>query len=140
MSGAFAAAVLVAYLAAATCATLAVVTSLRMLAVPVSLRDTLGMIAHDWHGMIPMFLPLVAAGMALGFTVAALTARWRPRWRSGLFVAAGAVALLAIHLLLHAAFGITPIAVARTLSGLASQAVAGAAGGWMFAALSARWR
>lgn len=55
-----------------------------------------------------------------------------------LFAAAGAATLVAVHLVLKASFGITPIAIARSLTGLASQAVAGAAGGWVYATLKAR--
>lgn len=138
-SGAFALSVLTAYLAAATCATLAVVISLRGLAVPVNTQDALGMIAHDWRGMAGMFLPVIAAGFAIALTVAALIGRRWPHWRRALFVVAGAAALVTVHLALQAAFDITPIAVARSLPGLASQAAAGAAGGCVFAALSRRW-
>lgn len=139
-AGAFALAVLTAYLAAATGASLAVVISLRGLAVPVSAQDALGMIAHDWRGMAGMFLPVVAAGFAIAMTVAALIGRRRPHWRPALFVVAGAAALVTMHLALQAAFDITPIAVARSLPGLASQAAAGAAGGYVFAVLIGRWR
>ena len=51
---------------------------------------------------------------------------------------AGAVGLVAIHLLLHLAFGVTPIAIARSTGGLLLQALAGAVGGFTYLFLISR--
>jgi hypothetical protein len=138
--GAWAVAVLIAYLAATTFATMAVVLSLHNLGAPVAFLQGLRMIAHDWLAMTGIFLPVIALGFAIAMPVAGGLGRWKPDWRSGLFAAAGAAALVAVHLALKASFGITPIAVARSLPGLASQALAGACGGWACATLRAHWR
>ncbi|MEJ8568070.1 hypothetical protein [Elongatibacter sediminis] len=132
------AAVVLAYLLAATFATGAVVLALRRLEVPLDPGTVFGMVLHDWAGMTGIFLPAVAIGLALALPVAAGLARHRPEWRIGLAVLAGAVALVAVHLILKASFGITPVAVARTIPGLLSQAVAGAAGGGLYAVLRLR--
>lgn len=133
--GAFAAAVLIAYLLASTFATLSVTLRLVGLDVPLSLLDVLYMIGHDWLGLSGSLLPLLALGFVIALPVAAALARWRPGWRTPLYAVAGAVALVTVHLSLKAAFGITPVAVARSTPGLASQALAGAAGGWLFVRL-----
>lgn len=135
MLGAFVATVLAAYLAASTFATLSVVIRLRELEVPLSASDVLYMIGHDWLGLTGIFLPVLALGFALALPAAAGLARWQSGWRTVFYTAAGAVALVTVHLALKAAFGITPVAVARSVPGLASQALAGAAGGWLFTRL-----
>jgi len=60
---------------------------------------------------------------------AALLCRWLARWRLPLYAVAGGAALITIHLILHLAFGLTPIAIARTAGGLLLQGLAGATGG-----------
>jgi hypothetical protein len=76
-----------------------------------------------------MFLPMVAFALLIAFMTAALLCRWLARWRLPLYAVAGAAALVTIHLILHLAFGLTPIAIARTAGGLMLQGLAGAAGG-----------
>ena len=51
---------------------------------------------------------------------------------------AGASALVMIHLALELAFGLTPIAVARTAGGLALQGLAGGMGGLVYLYLARR--
>jgi len=49
-----------------------------------------------------------------------------------LFVLAGFVAILALHLTMNAVLGLTGVAPTRTLTGLLSQAAAGAVGGYVY--------
>ncbi len=138
VAAAWALAALAGYLLAATFASASVALTLSGLDVPLSAGDVAGMIVHDWAGMTGIFLPVIAAGYAIALPLAAALARRWPAGRTLLFALAGGAALLTVHLALKAAFGITPIAVARSWAGLASQALAGAAGGWLFAAMRRR--
>jgi len=129
-------AVVVAYLLAAISATQSVVSSLTGLGLPVSFPERVSMTFSDIGGMAGMFLPMVAFGLLIAFMATALICRYRKRWRFPLYILSGAVALVCIHLALHLAFGITPVAIARTTGGLMIQAVAGAAGGLTYVLLS----
>jgi hypothetical protein len=93
----------------------------------------------DIGGMAGMFLPMVAFGLLIAFMTTALIRRYWKRWPVPLYLLAGSVALLCIHLGLNLMFSITPIAVARSTGGLALQALAGAAGGFTYIYLSRRY-
>ena len=71
---------------------------------------------------------------------AALICRYRPGWRVPLYLLAGAVGVVCIHLALSLAFAVTPIAIARTYGGLLLQGLAGAGGGLTYLYLSDRYR
>jgi hypothetical protein len=123
------AAVAVAYFLAVASATHSVVDNLDTLGVPIGFGEQLAMTRQDLVGMAAMFLPMVAFAMLCAFMAAALLCRWAAHWRVPIYVLAGAVGLVAIHLMLNLAFQITPVAVARTAGGLTLQALAGAVGG-----------
>lgn len=129
-------AVVVAYLVAAIMATQSVVSRLAGMGVPMSFTERLSMTLSDIVGMAGMFLPMIAFGLLIAFMATALICRYRNQWRVPLYIIAGAVALVCIHLALNLAFGITPVAIARTTAGLAMQAIAGAAGGLTYVLLS----
>jgi len=129
-------AVVAAYLLAASAATQSVVSSLAGMGVELSLAQRLSMTLTDIAGMAGMFLPMVAFGLLVAFMATALICRYLNRWRIPLYVLAGASALVCIHLLLHLAFGITPVAAARTAGGLMLQSIAGAVGGLTYVLLS----
>lgn len=132
---AWAAAVLVAYLLATLAASQSVAGHLADLGIPLSFAERLQMSAKDLLGMSGMFLPLIAVGMTIALCVAAWLGRRQPQRRTVLFMLAGAVAMLSIHLALQWSFDITLVAVARSHLGLLSQALAGAAGGYLFTRL-----
>ena len=125
-------ATLVAYAAAAIAATQSVMTRLAEMNVPVGIGERLRTTGLDLIGMAPMFAPMIAAGFAIAFVVAALIVRKRPDWQWFGYPLAGGVAVLVIHLALQAAFHITPVAAARTILGLAIQVACGVLGGWVF--------
>jgi len=130
------AAVAVAYGLAAVLATQSVVSSLAGMGVHVGLGDRLAMTLQDIGGMAGMFLPMVAFGLLIAFMASALVCRYKNEWRLPLYVLAGAAALVCIHLALNLAFGITPVAAARSAFGLTLQAAAGAVGGLAYVLLS----
>ncbi len=103
--------------------------------IPVSLAERLQMSGQDLLGMAGLFLPLIAVGLLLAFLIAGFLCRRSSQRRTGLFVLAGAMAMISIHLALQWSFDITLVAVARTPLGLLSQALAGAAGGYIYTRL-----
>jgi len=136
--GSFALAVALTYVLAVISASQHVAASLEGMGAQVGFGTRLEMIVHDLGGMATSFLPMLIIGFVIAFGVAALLLRWLPRRRSELYTLAGAAAVVAIHLALNAAFDITPVAVARTGTGLAVQALCGAVGGYFFARLTPR--
>ncbi len=133
------AAILTTYLLATVTASLYVASRLDAMGVTPDLAARLSMVGRDLAGMAGMFLPLIAFALLAAFLVTALVFYWLRRARVLLYVAAGAVAMLTLHLALHAAFGLTPVAIARSLGGLLLQALAGAAGGFVYVRLNQRY-
>jgi len=123
------AAVLTAYVLATAFASLNVASRLASMGVETGFGGRLSMIAHDLAGMAGMFLPLIALALLVAFLVTALLHYLVRRGQVALYLLAGAAALATLHLALHAAFGLTPVAAARGAGGLLLQALAGAAGG-----------
>ena len=130
------AAIAVTYLLAAISATQHVASSLESMGLPVSVGTRISMVGQDLVGMAGMFLPLIAFGFLVAFLVTALLCRWWGRWRNALYALAGACALICIHVALNLAFDITPVAIARSTSGLMLQGLAGALGGYVYAVFS----
>lgn len=134
---AYVAAVALTYVLAVFTATQSVLGSVEALGLPVPLSTRFSATLQDLLGMTDIFLPVIAVGLLIALAVGAGIGRFARRLRLPLLVVAGATALLAVHLALQAAFDITPIAIARTQSGLAVQALCGACGGYLFARLTA---
>ncbi len=128
-------AVLLAYSLATLFATQSVISHLAEMGIPLSLGERLQMTARDQLGMIGLYLPLIAVGMLIAMLLAGWLGRRNPQRRTPLFMLAGTVAILSIHLALNWSFDITLVAVARSPLGLLSQALAGAAGGYLFTRL-----
>lgn len=104
--------------------------------IPLSLR--LQTTAQDIVGFSPSFGPLVAIGLLVAFVFTRGLRIWVPGPRAAWYGLAGGVAVLTILLALNMAFGITPVAAARSALGLAGLAVCGALGGALFARLLPR--
>jgi len=135
--GSFVLAVAVTYLLAVISASQHVAASLEGMGAEVTIGTRLAMIGHDLGGMATSFLPMIAIGFLIAFGVAALLLRRLPRHRRYLLYSiAGAAAVVTIHVALHAAFDITPVAVARSGGGLLVQGLCGAVGGYVFARLT----
>ena len=131
-------AIIVAYLLASITATQSVIARLAEMGVDLNFADRLRMTLHDIAGMAGMFLPMIAAGFLAAFMLTAVLCRWLGRRPVALYILAGAVALISIHLTLKLAFVITPVAIARTTGGLLIQGVAGAVGAYLYAYTN-RW-
>jgi hypothetical protein len=82
--------------------------------------------------MTAIYLPLVTISSAIAFPVAAGIFKRAPHLRLIGYVAAGFVALIALHLIMKMVVGLTGVAATRTLLGLLAQGVAGALGGYIF--------
>ena len=134
--GVYVFAVMSAYVVATIASTQSVVSNLTAMGIDVNTGTRLSMTLDDLTGMAGAFLPMIAAGYLVAFLVVGLLCRWWPQSRKVLYVLAGAAALITIHMLLKYALGITPVAAARTTSGLIVQGLAGAVGGYVFARFS----
>jgi len=131
-------AVAAAYLMASITATQAVVTQLDRLGVHVPLGERVLMAGRDILGMGGTLLPMVAFALLVAFMAAALLCRWFERWQMAVYVLAGAAGLINIHVTLHLALGLTPVAIARSYGGLMLQGLAGGIGGFAYVLLIRR--
>ena len=136
--GVYLLAVIVGYILATIIATQSVVSSLAGMGVDVGFSDRLIMTLKDIAGMAALFLPMIAFAYLAAFLIAAMLCHWWALWRTPIYIAAGAAAVITIHLTLNLAFNVTPIAVARTTGGLLLQGLAGAVGGYLYILLTPR--
>ena len=133
---AFFPAVLLAYLVASVFATQSNLGNLQMLGMDVGLADRAGATLHDLIGMASSYLLLILVAFVLGLPVAAGLTRLLPSQRAFLYALAGFIAIVALHLIMKAALGVSGIAATRTTAGLIGQGAAGAIGGLCFHWLS----
>jgi len=103
---------------------------------PVPLGDRLAWAGHDALGMFSTFAPIIALAFVIALPVAALIIGRLPHLRTFGYTLAGAVAVVAAIVVMKQLLDVTGIASARSALGLAAQALAGAAGGWLFARVS----
>ncbi len=133
---AFVACVLVAEALAAAASTQFVLLELARLGVDVTLVERLDTTAHDIIGMLPLFGTVIGAGFLIAFPVAWFLSRHLPEWRAPLFAAAGFCAVTAAHVMMNQSLSITPVAGARSATGLLAQGLAGAIAGYVYTRLS----
>ena len=133
---AFFPAVLLAYLVASVFATQSNLGNLQMLGMDVGLADRAGATLHDLICMASSYLLLILVAFVLGLPVAAGLTRLLPSQRAFLYALAGFTAIVALHLIMKAALGVSGIAATRTTAGLIGQGAAGAIGGLCFHWLS----
>lgn len=126
------------YLLASAAATQHVAGRLGAMGIEIGFGQRVSMTLVDLAGMAGMFLPIIAFGLLIAFLVTALLCRWLSPWRVPLYALAGATALVCIHVALNQAFGLTPVATARSGIGLLFQGLAGAAGGLVYIQLNLR--
>jgi hypothetical protein len=130
------AAVATAYVLAVAGASGHVAGRLATMGVVLGPGERFAMVLSDLAGMVNLFLPMVAFALLVAFLVAALLCRWPRRLGTGtslaLYALAGFSAVACIHLAMQLAFGLTPVAVARSLPGLFGQGLAGAVGGLLY--------
>lgn len=131
-------AVFIVYLLASVAATQVVLAQVAAMGVAVSLVDRLSASLHDLLGLGSSYLVLIAAAFGLALPVAAGLCRLLPRQRALLYIVAGFMAIVALHMIMKAVLGVSGIAATRSVAGLFSQGAAGAAGGLCFHALTRR--
>ncbi len=135
---AFLAAVVATYLLAAAFSTQVILHQVADLGLPISLSVRLDTTLEDLLAMLPMYLPFVAASLFVAVPVSALALKVVPLPRALGCVIGGAAALWALHTIMFAVFGIHALPATRSIVGLATQAIAGAIGGYVYAKLSKR--
>lgn len=133
---AFFPAVLLTYVLASILSTQVILGNLQGMGVDVSGAVRLSTTFHDLLGLASSYLLLILVAFVLGLPVAAGLTKLMPSHRLALFVLAGFVAIVALHLIMKAALGLTGIAATRTMAGLLTQGMAGAAGGFLYFRLS----
>lgn len=130
--GAYFAAVLVTFVLASIFATQFIMGNLQDMGMTVTFSDRFSATLHDIEGLSGIYLPLIAISFIISLPVAAGVIKFAPNMRLIGYVLAGAVGLVALHLIMKAALGLTGIAATRTVMGLLSQGLAGAIGGYLF--------
>mgnify|MGYP001820622884 FL=1 len=133
---AFIPAVLLAYFLASVLVTQANLAAVQSMGLEVSTGVRLDTTVRDMVGMASSYLILILVSFTLALPVAAGLTRLLPDQRALLFTLAGFVAIVALHLIMKAALGLSGIAPTRTLVGLLSQGLAGAVGGYCYHVLS----
>ena len=129
---AFIGAALVAFAIGSVFATQFILGNVAAMGMDVTAGVRLHATVHDVMGLATSYLPLVSIAFLIALPVAGQLAKWFPAQRMVLFILAGAVGVVALHLLMKAALGLSGIAATRTVAGLLSQGLAGAVGGYMF--------
>lgn len=137
---AFLAAILLSAVLGSLVQTQVSLAALSGLGVDIGLAERLRASGADLLGFAPMYAAVVAVAFLLGFPVAALLGHVLPGLRTRLYALAGAVAILTALILMRTLIGLSPIASAREVHGLALHGLAGAVGGLGFAWLRARHR
>ena len=125
-------AVIAGYLVASAIATVEVLLTVSGFGLTQSFADVLASIWMDWLGMVGSYLPLIALALAIALPVAAKLRRWVGGEPLPWYLAAGFVALVALHLIMEATLGLVGFASARSIPGLLLQGVAGGIAGWCF--------
>jgi hypothetical protein len=85
-----------------------------------------------------MYLPIMTVALLVAFPIAALIIRWVPQLRTLGFVLAGIVGMFALIMFFKVTMGTNPLVVTRTFVGIASQCIAGALAGLIYARVSSR--
>lgn len=130
--GAYFAAVLLTFVLASIFATQFILSNLQDMGMTVTLSDRISATLHDIGGLSEIYLPLVAISFIISLPLAAGVIKFAPNLRLVGYVVAGAIGLVAVHLIMKAVLGLTGIAATRTVMGLLSQGLAGAFGGYLF--------
>jgi len=134
---AFLAAVLLTYVIGSIFSTQVILASLQDMGVDVAMAVRMSAIFQDLVGLTSSYLVLIAVAFVLGLPVASGLSRLMPANRTALFMLAGFVAIVSLHLILKAVLGLSGIASTRTMAGLLIQGLAGAAGGYIYCRISA---
>ena len=129
---AFISAVVVTYLTAVLLVSQFNMARISELGHAISLPDRLQTIWSDWLGMLSTYLPLIVVAFLIAFVFTAFILQRFVARSAVLYLLAGFVAILALHLIANSVFGIVAIAPTRTVIGLVAQGTAGALGACLF--------
>lgn len=132
----FFAAVIAAYVLGAIFISQGNIASIIAMDFDVSVAQRFEAALHDVMHMTNIYLPVIAVSYFVSMPVARLIIKYVPQQRAILYVLAGAVGLVAIHLIMKMVLGLTGIAATRTFVGLLAQAIAGGVGGYLFHRIS----
>ena len=126
----------VGFIAATICHSQQVQAKLINLGTNIDLTTRFAAMADDLMGLSATYLPIIAIGFAIAFSVATFIQRKTALAPSLLYSLAGAVALGSILGLMQPIMEITLIAGARHWVGFSLQIIAGALGGFTYALLA----
>jgi len=82
--------------------------------------------------MLGTYLPLISIALLIAFLFTSLGLLRFIKRPMALFVLAGFVAIIALHTIMGAVFGVDAVAPVRSLVGLVAQGMAGAVGGYVY--------
>ncbi|WP_395794632.1 hypothetical protein [Aquimonas sp.] len=120
--------------------TLRVHAELAAMGAEVPFATRLSAIGHDLLGFAPTYAAIVAAGFLIAFAVAGLIRRYAQRVGPWLHAVAGGAAILTTLLLMQTVLGMSVIAGARGVLGIALFTLVGTLGGAVFARFGATRR
>jgi len=124
---------LLTYALCAVATTQAVLAGLAGIGFPATLGQRLQMTVADLLGLAPLFGSAIGVALLVGLLIAFVVSRLLGGLRLLAYVTAGAVAVVALHLTLLQIFDVPLIIATRDAFGMTVQALAGAAGGYLFA-------
>ena len=128
----FLAAVLAAYVLGAIFISQGNIASIVAMDFDVSVAQRFEAALHDVMNMTGIYLPVIAVSFVIAMPVATFIIKYVPQQRTALYVLAGAVGLITIHVLMKMLLGFSGIAATRSIVGLLAQAIAGGVGGYLF--------
>jgi hypothetical protein len=120
--------------------TLRVHAELTAMGAEIPFATRLSAIGHDLLGFAPTYAAIVAAGFLIAFAVAGLIRRYAQRVGPWLHAVAGGAAILTTLLLMQTVLGMSVVAGARGLLGIALFTLVGTLGGAVFARFGATRR
>ena len=106
--------------------------ALTALDVPISFAQRIAATWHDWTQFAPIYALLIAVTFLIAWIVAGMLNRLWPEWRTAVFVLAGGLSVWALLVIMAGVLPITPIAAARSGTGVLALSLAGALGGWLY--------
>ena len=129
---AYAGAVTGAFLLGSILATQFILGNVADMGMDVSLGVRLQATLHDIGGLASTYLPLIAVTFLIALLIATGLLKVFPSRPGLLYLLAGGLALVSLHLTMKAVLGLTGVAATRTAAGLLSQGLAGVLGGYIF--------
>ncbi|WP_025771643.1 hypothetical protein [Thioalkalivibrio sp. HK1] len=133
---AFAVSLLVLCALSSFISTQSVLHRLEALEATVPMGLSMQMIFKDILGTLPLFFPIFGTGLLLGLLGARLAERFFANPKGVIHAGAGFICVLTTLMVMEAAFGIVPIAGARTLAGVFWMSLAGALSGLIYRRLA----